>query len=166
MAKARGLSAQRTITLHRVLVVSPLFGRKEAQRRSAQYVRGLLVQQTDRRNAENVAETIVGGTPRALQRLLTEAPWPTAPVIDRLQAYAGARLNTPEGVWLPYQGAKERFSPIDAKDFLDGTRRLDDDADFGAPKRAPGRHFIVGHAVQRDLLTRSHPLRDIHAHPP
>jgi SRSO17 transposase len=80
--------------------VAPLFGRKEAQRRSEQYVRGLLVQQTDRRNAENVAETIAGATPRALQRLLTEAPWPTEPVIDRLQAYLGARLNTPEGIFV------------------------------------------------------------------
>src|SRR2546421_4018402 len=78
---------------------APLFGRKEAQRRSEQYLRGLLVQQTDRRNAENVAETVEGATPRALQRLLTEAPWPTEPVIDRLQAYVGARLNTPEGVF-------------------------------------------------------------------
>src|SRR5437763_10727856 len=79
---------------------APLFGRKEAQRRSEQYMRGLLVQQTDRRNAENVAETVEGATSRALQRLLTEAPWPTAPVIDRLQAYVGARLNTPEGVFV------------------------------------------------------------------
>lgn len=79
---------------------APLFGRKEAQRRSEQYVRGLLVQQTDRRNAENVAETIEGATPRALQRLLTEAPWATEPVIDRLQAYVGVRLNTPEGIFV------------------------------------------------------------------
>src|SRR2546423_2404566 len=92
--------------------VAPLFGRKEAQRRSEQYVRGLLVQQTDRRNAENVAEMIVGATPRTLQRLLTEAPWPTEPVIDRLQAYLGARLNTPEGIFVldesgfPKQGRK------------------------------------------------------------
>ena len=79
---------------------APLFGRKEAQRRSEQYLHGLLVQQTDRRNAENVAETIEGATPRALQRLLTEAPWLTAPVIDRLQSYVGGRLNTPEGVFV------------------------------------------------------------------
>jgi SRSO17 transposase len=91
---------------------APLFGRKEAQRRSEQYVRGLLVQQTDCRNAENVAETIAGATPRALQRLLTEAPWPTEPVIDRLQAYVGARVNTPEGIFVrdesgfPKQGKK------------------------------------------------------------
>ena len=79
---------------------APLFGRKEAQRRSEQYLRGLLVQQTDRRNAENVAETIEGATPRTLQRLLTEAPWPTEPVINRLQAYVSARLNTPEGIFV------------------------------------------------------------------
>jgi SRSO17 transposase len=77
-----------------------LFGRKEAQRRSEQYLRGLLVQQTDRRNAENVAETIEGATPRTLQRLLTEAPWATGPVIDRLQGYLGPRLNTAAGVFV------------------------------------------------------------------
>lgn len=79
---------------------APLFGRKEAQRRSEQYVRGLLVQQTDRRNAENVAECIEGATPRALQRLLTEAPWEPAPVIDRLQAYLAPRLNSAEGIFI------------------------------------------------------------------
>src|SRR5665213_3645371 len=78
----------------------PLFGRKDTQRRSEQYLRGLLVQQTDRRNAENVAESIEGATPRTLQRLLTEAPWQTEPVIDRLQAYVGARLNEPAGVFV------------------------------------------------------------------
>jgi SRSO17 transposase len=91
---------------------APLFGRKEVQRRSEQYLRGLLVQQTDRRNAENVAETIAGATPRSLQRLLTEAHWSTEPVIDRLQAYIGARLNQPLGVFVldesgfPKQGTK------------------------------------------------------------
>ena len=81
---------------------APLFGRTEAQRRSEQYLRGLLVQQTDRRNAENIAEAVDGATPRALQRFLTEAPWPTAPVIDALQAYLAPRLTAAdgEGVWV------------------------------------------------------------------
>src|SRR5947209_2036147 len=79
---------------------APLFGRKEAQRRSEQYVRGLLVQQTDRRNAENVAEAIAGATPRALQRLLTEAPWKVGPIIERLQEYLSPRLSTAEGVFV------------------------------------------------------------------
>ena len=71
---------------------APLFGRTEARERSEQYLRGLLVQQTDRRNAENLAEVIAGATPRTLQRFLTEAPWDDQPVVARLQGYVGRRL--------------------------------------------------------------------------
>lgn len=78
---------------------APLFGRKEAQRRSEQYLRGLLVQETDRRNAENLAEVIEGATPRALQRFVTQSPWESEVVIERLQADVGAMLNTPAGVF-------------------------------------------------------------------
>lgn len=79
---------------------APLFGRREAQERSEQYLRGLLVQQTDRRNAENVAEAITGATPRSLQRLLTEAPWPVEPVIDALQAFVGECVADAAGVFV------------------------------------------------------------------
>src|SRR5919202_4075351 len=79
---------------------SPFFGRTEAQRRSEQYLRGLLVQHAERRNAENLAEAIPGATPRALQRFLTEAPWSTDPVITALQRYLAPRLSTPEGVFV------------------------------------------------------------------
>src|SRR6202521_3913170 len=79
---------------------APLFGPWSAQQRSEQYLRGLLVQQTDRRNAENVAEAIEGATPRSLQRLLTEAPWATGPVIDALQSYLAPRLTAPEGFFV------------------------------------------------------------------
>ena len=77
-----------------------LFGRKEAQQRSEQYLRGLLVQQTDRRNAENISEAVDGATPRSLQRFLTESPWSDEPVIDQLQAYVGQLLNSSEGVFV------------------------------------------------------------------
>ena len=77
---------------------APLFGRKEARQRSEQYLRGLLVQDQERRNAENLAEAIDGASPRALQRFLTDAPWKPAPVIDELHAYVGERLATPRGV--------------------------------------------------------------------
>ena len=77
-----------------------LFGRKEAQQRSEQYLRGLLVQQTDRRNAENISEAVDGATPRSLQRFLTESPWSDEPVIDRLQAYVGQILNSSDGVFV------------------------------------------------------------------
>ncbi len=91
---------------------APHFGRPEARRRSEQYLRGLLVQQTDRRNAENLAEVIPDATPRALQRLLTEAPWDAAAVNDELQAYLAEHLTTPHGVFIldetgfPKQGTK------------------------------------------------------------
>lgn len=77
---------------------APLFGRREARQRSEQYLRGLLVQDQERRNAENLAEAIDGASPRALQRFLTDAPWKPEPVIDHLQAYVGERLATPRGV--------------------------------------------------------------------
>ena len=79
---------------------APLFGRPQAERRSKQYLSGLLVQQTDRRNAENLSEAVEGATPRALQRFLTNSPWLTERVIHRLQAYVGRRLNAPDGVFV------------------------------------------------------------------
>jgi SRSO17 transposase len=87
---------------------APLFGRTEARRRSGQYLRGLLVQQTDRRNAENLAEAVAGATPRALQRFLTDAPWRHEPVLAALQGYLGDRLPprapaeglAADGVWI------------------------------------------------------------------
>jgi SRSO17 transposase len=72
---------------------APLFGRSEARARSEQSLRGLLVQQTDRRNAENLAEAIEGATPRALQRFLSEASWSDEAVTARLQGYVGGRLG-------------------------------------------------------------------------
>ncbi len=79
---------------------APLFGRTEARERSEQYLRGLLVQQTDRRNAENLAESVAGATPRSLQRFLTESPWEDNAVIDHLQGHVGQRLNHPAGVFV------------------------------------------------------------------
>lgn len=91
---------------------APLFGRREARQRSEQYLRGLLVQRADRRNAENVAEAIAGATPRALQRLLTEAPWDHDAVLGALQGYLGPRVSAPDGVFIldesafPKQGGR------------------------------------------------------------
>ena len=91
---------------------APLFGRAEARRRSEQYVRGLLVQQADRRNAENLAEAVADASPRAFQRLLTEAPWDADAVVAELQGYLAERLAAPDGVFVldetgfPKQGAK------------------------------------------------------------
>ena len=91
---------------------SPLFGYAQAKERSEQYVRGLLVQHAERRNAENVAEAIDGVNARSLQRLLTESPWNHRRVIAELQVFLGERLSAPDGVFIldetafPKQGLK------------------------------------------------------------
>ena len=90
---------------------SPLFGRRESREHGQNYLQALLVQSQDRRNAENLSES-VGVSPRGMQRFLTEAPWDDDLVMGRLQEYLGPRLEHGEGVWVldgsdfPKQGVK------------------------------------------------------------
>ena len=89
----------------------PLFGRREARDHSRRYLQALLVQAEERRNAENLSES-VGVSARALQRFLTEARWSDDAVMGRLQEYLAPRLAHPEAVWVfdgsdfPKQGRK------------------------------------------------------------
>ena len=88
-----------------------LFGRRETRERSRNYLQGLLVQAGERRNAENLSES-VGISARAMQRFLTEARWSDDAVIGRLQEYLAPRLGHSEAVWVldgsdfPKQGRK------------------------------------------------------------
>ena len=50
------------------------FGRKQWRDHSGNYLQALLVQDQERRNAENLSES-VGISARAMQRFLTEARW-------------------------------------------------------------------------------------------
>ena len=90
---------------------APAFGRRESREHSRHYLQGLLVQSQERRNAENLAETVPASA-RALQRFLTAAPWDDEGVIGRLQEYLGSRLEDPQAVWVwdgsdfPKQGVK------------------------------------------------------------
>ena len=77
----------------------PLFGRRESRDHSRHYLHAVLVVAGDRRNAENLSES-VGVSVRAMQRFLTEAPWDDDPVMGRLQNYLGLRLEHPDGVWV------------------------------------------------------------------
>ena len=87
------------------------FGRKQWRERSRNYPQALLVQAGERRNAENLSES-VGVSARALQRFLTEARWDDDAVMVRLQEYLAPRLAHPEVVWVldgsdfPKQGRK------------------------------------------------------------
>ena len=87
------------------------FGRKQWREHSRNYFQALLVQGQERRNAENLSES-VGVSARAMQRFLTEARWDDDAVIGRLQEYLGRRLGHPDAVWVlggsdfPKQGRK------------------------------------------------------------
>ena len=87
------------------------FGRKQWREHSRNYLQALLVQSGERRNAENLSETVPASA-RVMQRFLAESPWDDDTVIGRLQEYLGPRLGHPEGVWVldgrdfPKQGRK------------------------------------------------------------
>ena len=69
------------------------------------------MQSQERRNAENLAETVPASA-RALPRFLTASPWDDEGVIGRLQEYLGSQLEDPQAVWVldgsdfPKQGLK------------------------------------------------------------
>ena len=87
------------------------FGRKQWREHSRNYLQGLLVQAGERRNAENLPES-VGISARSMQRFLTEARWSDDTVIGRLQEYLAPRLGHADAVWVfdgsdfPKQGRK------------------------------------------------------------
>ena len=70
---------------------APLFGRRETREHSGHYLQALLVQSGERRNAENLSETVPGSA-RGMQRFLTDSPWDDEVIIGRLQEYLGTRL--------------------------------------------------------------------------
>ena len=90
---------------------APAFGRKERREHSRHYLQALLVQSQERRNAENLSES-VGVSARALQRFLTDSSWDDDAVTGRLQECLAPRLGHPEAVWVldgsdfPKQGRK------------------------------------------------------------
>lgn len=90
---------------------APVFGRKPCRQRSQDYLRGLLVQASERGNAENLSE-VTDASERVLQRFLTESKWDDDAVMGKLQEYLGPRLTHPEAVWaldesgFPKQGKK------------------------------------------------------------
>ena len=90
---------------------APLFGRRETRDHSRHYLQVLLVQSGERRNAENLSETVPASA-RVIQRFLAESPWNDDTVIARLQEYLGPKLEHPLAVWVfdgsdfPKQGVK------------------------------------------------------------
>ena len=84
-----------------------LFGRRETRERSGHYLQALLVQSGERRNAENLSETVPESA-RGMQRFLTGSPWNDDSVIGRLQEYLASKLGHPETVWV-LDGSEPRY---------------------------------------------------------
>ena len=88
-----------------------LFGRRETRERSGHYLQALLVQSGERRNAENLSETVPESA-RGMQRFLTGSPWDDEAVIGRLQECLAPKLEHAGAVWVvdgrdfPKQGKK------------------------------------------------------------
>ena len=90
---------------------APLFGPQGSAGPQPPLSPALLVQSGERRNAENLSETVPASA-RVMQRFLAESPWDDDTVIGRLQEYLGPRIGHPEAVWVldgsdfPKQGRK------------------------------------------------------------
>ena len=86
-------------------------GRRETREHSGHYLQALLVQSGERRNAENLSETVPGVSPRDAA-VSHRFSLDDEVIIGRLQEYLGTRLEHPEGMWVldgsdfPKQGRK------------------------------------------------------------
>ena len=69
------------------------FGRKQWRQHSQHYLQALLVQSQERRNAENLSETVPASA-RAMQRFLTEARWDDGAVIGTPPRIPGPQVGS------------------------------------------------------------------------
>jgi SRSO17 transposase len=75
---------------------APLFGREETQMHAGQYLQGLLLK-GERRNAENIAESVEGGVVRSLQKFLGQSVWQDEAVLAELQHDAVLEFGDADG---------------------------------------------------------------------
>ena len=124
----------------------PLSGRRESREHSRHYLQALLVQSGERRNAENLSETVPVSA-RAMQRFLTESPWDDEAVMGRLQEYLAPRLEHPEAIWV-----------LDGSDFPKQGRRS-----VGVARQYCGRLGKVANCQAGVFLAYISPLRQAQA---
>jgi SRSO17 transposase len=74
-----------------------LFGRAENQEHARRLVQGLL-DGSDRRNVENIAEAMEGGVVRTLQKFIAQACWQDRAVLGELRRQVVEALGDEEGV--------------------------------------------------------------------
>jgi SRSO17 transposase len=89
----RRLKPELDIFLDRYAVV---FGREETQTHANQYLQGLLLK-GERRNVENIAESVAGGVVRSLQKFLGQSCWQDEAVLAEMQRHAVMDFGDPDG---------------------------------------------------------------------
>jgi len=75
----------------------PLFGRCENHGHAERFVHGLLGGQ-ERRNTENIAESVDGGVVRTLQKFIGQGCWEATDVLGELRGHVAEVLGDPEGI--------------------------------------------------------------------
>jgi SRSO17 transposase len=76
---------------------APLFGADGNAEHARQFVHGLLAN-GERRNVENIAESMAGGVVRSLQKFIGQGRWSGTPVLEELQHHVVSELGDPEAV--------------------------------------------------------------------
>jgi SRSO17 transposase len=77
---------------------APLFGPDGNQAHARRFVQGLL-HGGDRRNAENIAEAMLGGPVRTLQAFITTGSWPDREILTELRRFVVEILGDDDAVW-------------------------------------------------------------------
>lgn len=75
----------------------PLFGRSENQEHAERFLHGLLGGH-ERRNIENIAESVDGGVVRTLQKFIAQGCWEAGDVLGELRGHVAEVLGDPDGV--------------------------------------------------------------------
>jgi len=76
---------------------APLFGVEENQGHARRFVQGLL-HQGERRNSENIAQAIAGGTVRNLQAFITTGAWRDTAILAEMRVCLLEELADDEAV--------------------------------------------------------------------
>ena len=74
----------------------PLFGRPENHEHAERFVQGLLGGQ-ERRNTENLAESVDGGVVRTMQKFVAQGCWEAADVLGELRRHVAEAIGDDEG---------------------------------------------------------------------
>ncbi len=74
----------------------PLFGREENHGHAERFVHGLLGGQ-ERRNVENIAESVDGGVVRTMQKFVAQGCWDDADVLRELRVHVAEALGDDDG---------------------------------------------------------------------